>query len=301
MWILIKWYLYAIYLRLFKLKDSFCTVEDISILKNNLANSAYFNYPNVAGDIPYKEKFRNREFKVFSQNGEDGLLLYIFSQIGTTNHTFVEFGIEDGRECNTANLSINFGWNGLLLEGSEKQVKKARSFYQSINRFDFSQPNIKQCFVTTENINSVIQQNNIEGEIDLLSVDIDGNDYWLWLAINAVNPRAVVVEYNSSFGAEKSITVKYDPSFTRFAKHKSGWYHGASLLALVKLANKKGYTFVGADSSGVNAFFVRNDALKGELEEVSVACAFYHQLKRHKIASLKKQFELIQHLDYVDV
>lgn len=148
--------------------------------------------------------------------------------------------------------------------------------------------------VTAENINATLEQGGMRGEIDLLSVDIDGNDYWVWKAITAIQPRIVAIEYNSSFGPERSLTVKYDPSFSRYEKHDSGLYYGASLAALTKLADEKGYLLAGCDSAGVNAFYVRRDAADGRVRELSVADAFVPQYVRIVEKTLDEQFDVIK-------
>ncbi len=296
----IKWYLYALYLRLLRLRDRLFRHRSLDVIDANLANSLYMQFDSVAGDIPHKERVRNSEFKVFSQQGEDGILTYIFSDIGVTNKTFLEFGITDGRECNTANLSINFGWNGLLLEGNPAYARAARSYYQDIDRFGGLDVKVAECFVTQENINDTITSNGLVGEIDLLSIDIDGNDYWIWEEIDVISPRIVVMEYNASFG-RNAISVKYDPDFSRFKKHRSGWFHGASLAALAKLGEKKGYDLVCADCAGVNGFFVRKDIARHKLETLSAEDAFYPQKKRLKVATQEQQFDAIKHLDFVEV
>lgn len=112
--------------------------------------------------------------------------------------------------------------------------------------------------MTVENIERTIEELNIPKSLDILSIDIDGSDYWIWKAINNINPRIVVIEYNAAFGMNRSVTVPYEPDFDRFKKHKSGYYHGASLKALTKLGKEKGYSFICCDSNGVNAFFIRD-------------------------------------------
>jgi len=297
---IVKWYLYALYLRLLRFRDRLFRHRSLDTIDSNLANSLYMQFDSVAGAIPHKERIRNSEFKVFSQHGEDGILAYIFSDIGVTNKTFLEFGITDGRECNTANLSINFGWNGLLLEGDPTYARAARSYYQSIERYGGLDVKVVECFVTKENINDTITSNGMAGEIDLLSIDIDGNDYWIWEQIDVISPRVVVMEYNASFG-RKPISVRYDPEFSRFKKHRSGWYHGASLAALANLGEKKGYDLVCADCSGVNGFFLRKDIARHKLEVLSAEEAFYPQEKRLKVATEEQQFDVIKHLEYLEM
>ncbi len=255
-------------------------------------------HESMAGNQGHKPEINNLEFRVYSQNGEDGILLYIFSKICTTNCYFVEFGIGNGRECNTANLSINFGWHGLLMECDNRNAAIAKRYYQNKLVARFSDVKIIKMLVTKENIDKVLLDNVPEKEIDLLSIDIDGNDYWVWKAITTINPRVVVIEYNASMGYEKSLTVKYDPNFDRHKKHPSGWYHGASLAALTKLANSKGYILVGCDSAGVNAFFVRKDAAHQKLSEVSVQEAYFPHSRRLERLSTSEQFECIKHLDF---
>ncbi len=241
------------------------------------------------------------EMKVYSQGGEDGILLYIFSQLGATNRRFVEFGIGNGKQCNTANLSLNFGWEGLLLECDEQKVSSARRYYQEKLASRASSVQIAYCLVTAENINKILADHNMVGEIDLLSIDIDGNDYWVWNAINTIQPRVVLIEYNASIGAEEALTVKYDPTFDRFAKHPSGYYHGASLAALTKLAHSKGYYLVGCDSEGVNAFFVREDIGRDKLRELTVSEAYFPNGRRTAHMTAAKQEGLIKQMGFESV
>ena len=131
------------------------------LLEQSIQSLANSSYDSLSHSSDYKQLLTNKEFSVHSQNGEDGLLLYIFSIIGTQTRTFVEFGISTGEQCNTANLSKNFGWGGLLMDGSSDFIAKARSYYKA-----FPAVNIKQCFVTTENINDAISSSGIQGEID---------------------------------------------------------------------------------------------------------------------------------------
>lgn len=270
----------------------------LDIIEKNQQNMLQDNYKLIAEESNQKINLRNKEFQIHSQNGEDGILLYIFSKIGVSNRCFVEFGIENGKECNTANLSINFGWHGLLMDGDKKDVISAKEYYKNRLEIRNSQIKIVRCFVTKENINNVLLKNGISGEIDLLSIDIDGNDYWVWKAINVIKPRVVVMEYNASFGLDKSLTIKYSPNFDRYKKHSSGLYHGASLSALTKLAKSKGYILVGCDSTGCNAFFVSKEAAKKKLPEFNVKEAYYPHSRRLKELSLSEQFECIKHLDF---
>jgi hypothetical protein len=218
--------------------------------------------------------------------------------VGVTNRTFVEFGVEDGTECNAANLAINFGFNGLLMDGSEENVAKIGAFYRSMLGDRSNAVKAVQSWITTDNINDVIAKNGIEGEIDMLSIDIDGNDYWVWKAITSITPRVVVIEYNTVFGPDRSVTIPYTPNFYKWKADPSGYYHGASLQALTKLAREKGYSLVGCDSGGMDAFFVRDDVLKGtRISPVDPKNAFFGYLRRMREGiSMHEQYERIKHL-----
>ena len=195
------------------------------------------------------------EFKIYSQWGEDGIIQYLLSKIPIQNEVFIEIGVENYTQANTRFLLINNNWKGLVIDCSAKNIdyiKKDDIYWQH----DLA----ALChFITKENINDIIDSTGIKGDIGLLSIDIDGNDYWVWEAIHTVNPRIVICEYNSVFGNEQAIVVPYDTNFCRTVAHYSGLYFGCSLPALCKLAETKGYKFIGSNSSGVNAFFVRED------------------------------------------
>ena len=197
------------------------------------------------------------EFRHRSQNGEDGILLYVFSLIGVTNRRVVEICAGDGVECNAANLIINHGWRGLLIDGDPALVARGRSFY-STNRDTWSAPPIiKDAWITVDNINSVVGDAGFHGPIDLLSLDIDGNDYWIWNALTCIEPRVVVLEFNAGCGPDRSVTMSYRSDY-RLDVTRQPYRCGASLPAFVKLARMKGYRLVGVQSLGFNAFFVRD-------------------------------------------
>jgi hypothetical protein len=241
------------------------------------------------------------ELKIRSQNGEDGILLFIFSQIGTTDRRFVEFGVGDGSICNTANLSLNWGWSGLLMEARTSDVESARRNYRKWLGADSHQVRIRKAFVTAENINELLPIEGFQGPIDLLSIDIDGNDYWVWKAIKQIEPRVVIVEYNASFGPKESVTIPYDPQFNAYKFHVSGIFHGASLAALRKLGEEKGYALVGCDSRGVNAFFVRKELLSAGLQAVSEEEAWFPHFDRSRTHSLARQQELLSSFPSIQV
>lgn len=197
------------------------------------------------------------EFKVFSQFGEDGIIQYLIEQIEIPNRLFIEFGVENYRESNTRFLLQNNNWKGLVFDGSERNIA-------SIKKEDFyflHTLQAEQAFITKENINDLIAQNGYEGDIGLLSIDIDGNDYWVWESIDVVQPRIVICEYNSLLGDKAAVSIPYKHDFDRATEHFSFLYFGASIAALTQLGKRKGYSLVGSNSAGNNLFFVRNDSI----------------------------------------
>ena len=207
------------------------------------------------------ENYRDVEFRVYSQWGEDGIIQWLISKVAIDRKIFVEFGVENYIESNTRFLAINNNWSGLVIDGDKCNIEyiKKDPIYWACN--------IKaiQSFITAENINQILFDNGVVGDIGILSVDIDGNDYWVWKAIDVINPRIVICEYNSHFGKVEKVSTPYDPKFTRNAAHHSKIFYGASIAALTDLANQRGYSLVAGNSAGNNIFFVRNDLL-GELE-----------------------------------
>lgn len=208
----------------------------------------------------------DNQFRVFSQWGEDGIIQFLLKHIPINYKIFIEFGVQDYTESNTRFLLINNNWTGLIIDSDINQINciKKESIYWRYNL------NAIQAFITKDNINNLILQNGIKGEIGLLSIDIDGNDYWVWQAIEVVNPAIVIIEYNFRFGIDKAVTVPYDEKFIRSQAHYSSIYFGASLKAVCFLAQKKGYAFVGCNSAGNNAFFVRLDLKPEYLKELTV-------------------------------
>jgi hypothetical protein len=219
-------------------------------------------------------------FKVYSQSDEDGIIQEIFRRIGTANQTFVEFGVETGIECNTAKLLIE-GWRGLWLDGSVQYVAMIEKAFQSF--LADHKLKVKHANVTVENINELLNDAGMTGDIDLLSIDIDYNDYWVWKAINAIKPRVVVIEYNATLRPPMSLTVPYDPT-QRWDTRTN--YFGASLEALVKLGQSMGYRIVGCNFCGANAFFVRQE-LCGDLFFEPATAEAHYEPPRYYFVSLR--------------
>ncbi len=221
------------------------------------------------------KSFAEVEFQVFSQRGEDGIIQYIINNIEIPNKIFIEFGVENYTESNTRFLLVNDNWAGLVIDGSKKNIQFIQSDF-IYWKYDLT---AYHSFITRDNINQLISRYTACTDIGLLSIDIDGNDYWIWDAIDVIKPRVVICEYNSAFGSDKQVTVPYDSSFVRRKAHYSDLYFGASLPAFVYLAEKKGYDFIGVASTGVNAFFARKD-LSSPFRKPDIASAFVESPNR---------------------
>jgi len=248
-----------------------------------------------------RSAINQHELQVYSQHGEDGILQFIFSQIGPGTKTFVEFGMGDGRECNTAFLTLHHGWRGLLMDGNAERVAAACAFYERNLGEGQRGVAIVDTWITTENINGLIDAHGPGAELDLLSIDMDGMDYWIWKAISSVRPRVVVIEYSAVLGWERATTVPYAPDFSRWRAHPSGLYAGASLRALEDLGREKGYRLVGCNRQGINAFFIRDDIAAEALPAVPAANAYYPGDDLVLGLITPDRIAEIAHLDFVDV
>lgn len=204
-----------------------------------------------------ESKYAKEEFSVYSQWGEDGIIQNLLRQVEIPNKTFVEFGVENYLESNTRFLLQKDNWSGLVMDSSPDHVDTIRNseLYWKYNL------KAETALVTKDNINELLRKNGLSGDVGLLSVDIDGNDYWIWQAIHSISPRIVVCEYNSTFGRDRAVTIPYQADFFRTKAHYSNLYYGCSLRALETLAEKKGYVLVGSNSAGNNAFFIRKDVI----------------------------------------
>ncbi|MGQ0532410.1 MAG: hypothetical protein ACT4OF_06935 [Caulobacteraceae bacterium] len=195
------------------------------------------------------------EFRVFSQFGEDGIIEWLVSRLPEIPRSFVEFGVENYVESNTRFLLQNRGWKGLVFDGSEAHMATLRAD-ELYWRHDITGV---PAFITAENIDGLISSNGFVGELGILSVDIDGNDYWVYEAIRCVDPWIVIMEINGVFGDTKSFTVPYAPDFSRLNAHYSGQYFGCSIAAARRICEQRGYVYLGSSTSGVNAFFLRKN------------------------------------------
>ena len=251
----------------------------------------FLQYQQMAkeGTVP---ALNDTGYRVFSQFEEDGKLLFIFSILGMKSKTFVEIGSDDGVNSNSANLYFNFGWHGLFIDGNPKSIKRGIKFFNKYPHSWFYKPKFVNAKVNRENVNQLIEAAGFIGEIGLLSIDIDGNDYWVWDAITVIDPQVVIIETHNEFGMN-NIVVPYDPDYFYPGKHPI--YHGASPVAMTKLANKKGYRLVGANELGFNFIFIKNGLADQQVPEVPVESVITHPSVRKGY----EKFEPIKDWEYL--
>jgi len=215
-------------------------------------------------------RLTNYEFKIFSQWGEDGIIQHLTQNIEIKHKTFIEFGVEDFFESNCRFLLQKDNWDGFVIDGSSRNIERLKGSYfywkHSINAL---------CsFITRENIDQLLSISGFDKDVGVLSVDIDGVDYFVLEKLAAWTPRILIVEYNAIFGVNRAVSVPYSSTFVRANMHYSNLYYGASLPAFVHLANKMNMALVGINSAGSNAFFVRRDLLNEIVPEVSIGDCF---------------------------
>jgi hypothetical protein len=237
--------IYKIHNNLTKLQEALGRIESRQI------QSLSDRFPNKLST----RNIQNNEFQVFSQWGEDGIIQALVSEIEIEKKIFVEFGVQDYTEANTRFLLINNNWSGLVMDSSQEHIQyiKQDQIYWRYNL------KAECAFIHKGNINELLINNGMTGDIGLLSIDVDGNDYWIWDAIHCISPRILICEYNGLFGNHRKVTIPYDKYFTRDKAHFSNLYYGASIAALHHLANIKGYDLLGSNSAGNNLFFLRKD------------------------------------------
>lgn len=272
-------------LNFFKKKNKYQSNENLMLL----LGQTFSKLNSISGSY----KLNDFEFKAFSQWGEDGIIDYLVTNLEIKNKSFIEFGVEDYTESNTKFLLLNKNWKGYILDSSNDNIKiiKKNEIYWKYSL------TAKTEFITRENINDVLKQSCFDKELGLLSIDIDGNDYWIWEKLVDFDPSIVIIEYNSRLGKDKPYVVPYEENFQRLKTHYSGIYYGASLKALVKLGNKKGYALVCCNKAGNNAFFVKKILLNEKIKEISIDEGFIENNFREsrdqnsKLAFLNKDQE----------
>lgn len=276
------------FLALADIRDKTAQDEMRELQEKNLFLNA-----GILADRNRNKKIRSLEeveFQVFSQFGEDGIIQWLVHNAEIPDKTFVEFGVEDYSEANTRFLLMNNNWTGLIIDGSKANIEKVKN-WKYFWKYDLL---AADGFITKENINDMIEGSGIKGDIGLLSVDIDGNDYWVLNNITCIKPRILICEYNSVFGADKKVAVPYDAAFVRSKKHFSYLYWGASLKAYRDWAEENGYYYVGSNSAGNNAFFVRKDCFP---EEKIPECLEFHESKYRESRNEKGELSFLRGAD----
>ncbi|HHL70999.1 MAG TPA: hypothetical protein ENJ29_00695 [Bacteroidetes bacterium] len=244
-------------------------IEQMSYMQHyDFLQKHLYNNPKYQDD----RKLNKYEFQVFSQSGEDGIIREIFERIGVTNRTFVEFGVGNGLQNNTVNL-LSQRWRGFWIDGSKDYVEFIQNKFKTF--IDAGELRLFHERITAEGIEAIFDSIGVPDEFDLLSIDIDGNDYWVWKAIEKYSPRVVVIEYNSAFPPPVKWVIKYRPEYVWDGTQ----YFGASLKSMEALGEEKGYKLVGSTFSGINAFFVREDLVADKFLEPFTAENHYESPK----------------------
>lgn len=253
----------------------------------------------------FNKSYTDHEFKVYSQSGEDGIIQWLIKNIEIKNNYFIEFGVENYLESNTRFLLLNNYWSGLVIDGDINNINfiKQDPIYWRCNL------KASHAFITKDNINQLFISNKVPNDVGILSIDIDGNDYWVLEAINNISPSIIIAEYNSYFGAEHKVTIPYDESFIRSNAHFSKIYYGASLSAFVSLLNVRGYKLVASNLSGNNIFFVREELLNSVVKEISINDA-YRRINFREVHDINSELcfydfseskKIIDHLNVYDL
>lgn len=207
------------------------------------------------------KNLKDYEFKVFSQWGEDGIIQYLTQSIDIKNRTFIEFGVEDFFESNCRFLLMKDDWSGFVIDGSDDHINRLKNSY-----FYWKHDLTATCaFITKENIEEILKMSGFDEDLGILSIDLDGNDFFILEAINIYSPRILICEFNPIFGGTRKISIPYQANFYRRDVHYSNLYWGASLGAMTHLAKSKGYSLVGTNTASCNAFYVRNDLLNDKV------------------------------------
>jgi hypothetical protein len=238
-------------------------------------------------------------FKVYSQFDEDGILLYIFSLIGFSNRKVIDICCGNGRDSNTANLIINHACYGLLFDGNQQNIDEANEFYRT-NTSTLIMPPLGRCvWITKDNINQLIETEDWRGDIDLLSLDIDGIDYYVWDALTAVSPRVFICETHNIVPDDMAITIPYKEDF--YYKSKDNYheeFRSVSPLAMIRLSKRKGYRLVGSHKYGFNLIFLRNDVGNDYFPEVELSSISNNP---YTILGKKTRWPLVKNAPWVKV
>jgi hypothetical protein len=210
-------------------------------------------------------------FSRFSEFEEDGQLLYLLTLAGSASRTVVEISSQDGRVCMATNLLVHHRWRGFLFDGDPVFVKEGQRFFASHPATRSAPPVMKTEWFTRENVNRLLAAAGVPTGVDVLSLDIDGNDLYLWSAMT-MRPRILICEFNNAVPSELALTIPYKPDFSFAAlPADQAMFRSASLGAFVAVSRRKGYRLVGMNALGFNAVFLRDDILGAEIPEIPVS------------------------------
>ena len=244
------------------------------------------------------------EFQVYSQWGEDGIIDWLVNKFPEIPKSFLEIGTENYKESNTRFLLVNKNWDGFIIEADKNSVKdiKSQRVYWKHNL------TIENQFVDQNNINTIIKRINIPKKLGLLSLDIDGIDYWVLKKLSVLEPSIVICEYNSLFGQKKAITVPYKKNYIRSNEHYSNLFYGASIKAFIDLLKKRNYFFIGTNSAGNNAFFVNQNIWKKAKKLIYEKKIFISKFRESRnlkgeltFLNKKKSLEMIKNKIVIDL
>lgn len=241
-------------------KELYIENEKLKLLNGKILSHQIKNKKKI-------DSLKDVEFSVFSQFGDDGIIQWLIQNLDIPNKTFIEFGVGDYSESNTRFLMMNDNWSGFVMDGCKNNMLKLKAEYYYW-KHDL---NSKAIFINKNIINELIASQNFHKDVGLLHIDLDGNDYYIWDAINIIEPIIVIIEYNSIFGVDRAISTIYDDNFVRSKAHYSNLLFGSSIKSLYQLSISKGYSFIGCNNAGNNAYFVRNDKINDVIKPVTLA------------------------------
>ena len=223
-------------------------------------------FKKLLSDLPSANSLLSPSYpqgNLFTYHGEDGIIQYIIQHIKSIPPIFVDIGAGDCIKGNCSTLAIHNNWNGLFIDADEENLEIGKRFYKKVKRGNYNKLKFINEYISPANVNKLIENAGIKGSIGLLSIDIDGNDYWIWKAIDIINPKIIVVEAKVEFG-NRSIVVPYSEKNNRNFDLQ---YNGASVEALKRLGLAKGYRLVAANQEGYNLFFIKNEDFNEPFKE----------------------------------
>lgn len=254
---------------------------------------------NTRNGIRSHQNIADAGFRCYSQSDEDGIILYILASIGMSTRRVVELCCGNAQECMATNLILHHGYESYLFDGNKDNIDSARKYFAKRKETFSVAPNLSSAWITRDNVNDLLTNAGATGEVDLLSLDMDGNDYYIWEAISVLNPRLCVFETHNIIPGDKSLTIPYHPAFYCWDKQGAERdFRSVSLAAMKKLSEAKGYRMIGAHRMGFNVFFLRNDIAPELFPAVSIAEVHDNPFTRRAQAT---RWPAVQHMPWVEV